>query len=167
MVLFKKIAAAGKYHDPQAIPDVIAYITRADKTPSHIIFGTHVDMQNIAGSMIAISEHYGKNSRLRLHHFILTFQTKENIDKLPQIAQAVCAYIGRIYQIVAAQHEDTEHPHIHFVFNAVSYINGYKYHGGKEDYHELINDIKSILYLHGFFPLIPVKYEPEPSNPHE
>ena len=44
MVYFKKIAAVGKYHDDQAIPDVVAYITRKDKTPSRIILGYHVDM---------------------------------------------------------------------------------------------------------------------------
>lgn len=166
MVLFKKIAAAGKYHDPQAIPDVVAYITRPDKTPSGIIYGSHVDMQNIAGSMVTVSEGFCKNSRLRLHHFILTFHPKD-INLLPQIAQEVCAYIGRAYQIVAAQHEDTPNPHIHFVFNAVSFVNGYKYRGGKEDYYELIDQMSSIIHRYGLYPLIPIKYIPDPQAPHE
>ena len=53
--------------------------------------------------------------------------------------------IGRIYQVVVAQHEDTPNPHLHVVFNAVSYINGYKYHGSKEDYYELIDSMSSII----------------------
>lgn len=166
MVYFKKIATAGKYHDPQAIPDVIAYITRVDKTPSHVIYGVRVDMQNIAESMVAVSDHFGKNSRLRLHHFILTFQPQD-LAALPLIAQDVCEYIGRVYQIVAALHEDTNNPHIHFVFNAVSYVNGYKYRAGTGDYYELIDNIKPIVYSHGIHPLIPVNYIPEMNNPHE
>ena len=126
-------------------------------------------MQNIADSMIAVSERFGKNSRLRLHHFILTFQPQDiwDFSVIPRIAEEICAYIGRSYQIVAALHEDTPSPHIHFVFNAVSHVNGYKYRGGKEDYRELVENIDSILFSHGIHPLIPVNYYPKPYNPHE
>lgn len=167
-VLFKKIAARGKYQDPQAIPDVVSYICRPDKTPSQIIGGVMIDMNDIAGSMIAISEKFHNNSRIRLHHFILTFPTKEfcRLDQLRQIAEEVCGYLGRCYQIVYALHEDTNNPHIHFVFNAVSYINGTKYHGGKTEYYELIELNKDILRSYGFH-LIAVKYNPVPYEPHE
>ena len=166
MVIFKKIAASGKYQDPQAIPDVVAYITQTDKTPSGIILGMHVDMQDIANSMIAVSEYFGKNSHIRLHHFVLSFPSKD-LPVLPQVLHEICSYIGRIYQVVAALHEDTGNPHIHFVFNAVSFINGYKYHGGKEDYYELVSNIESILYKYGSHPLIAVKYSPIQELPHE
>ena len=43
MAIFKKIAAQGKYQDNQAIPDLIAYITRRDKTPSIFIGGVETD----------------------------------------------------------------------------------------------------------------------------
>lgn len=169
MVLFKKIACKGKYQDDQAISDVVAYITQSDKTPTGLIHGVNVDMQNIADSMISVSKQYGKYSRLRLHHFIVTFkpECKGNFSFFSKIMDDICAYIGRTYQIVAALHEDTLHPHIHFVFNAVSFVNGYKYHGGKEDYYELIDLIASILSAHRIYPLIPVKYIPELNNPHE
>lgn len=169
MALFKKISAPGKYQDFQAIPDLIAYITRADKTPSQFIYGSHVDMQDMANSMIAVSEQFGKNSRLRLHHFILTFQPKDikDFSVIPQIMERICGYIGQCYQIVAALHEDTSALHIHFVFNAVSFVNGYKYRGGKEEYRELVETIGSILYSYGIHPLIPVKYYPQTYHPHE
>lgn len=164
--IFKKIAAPGKYQDDQAIPDVIAYITRPDKTPSGKIFGSKVDMQDIAGSMIAVSEQFNKNSRLRLHHFILSVHPKY-APLLPCIAQEICLRIGRIYQVAAAQHEDTDYPHIHVVFNAVSYINGYKYRGGKTEYYELISQLEDILSDYGIYPLLPVQYIPDASNPNE
>ena len=166
MVYFKKIAAVGKYHDDQAIPDVVAYITRKDKTPSRIILGYHVDMLDIANCMIEVSKHFGKYSRIRLHHFILTFRPVD-ASPIPLIAHEICAYIGRTYQVVAAQHEDTPNPHLHIVFNAVSYVNGYRYRGGKEDYYELIDRMNSIIYAHGLHPLIPVKYRANINNPHE
>jgi len=169
MVLFKKIACKGKYQDDQAISDVVTYITRPDKTPTGLVYGVNVDLQNIAESMIAVSKQYGKYTRLRLHHFIITFkpENKGNFTLFSKLMEEICSYIGRVYQIVAALHEDTQHPHIHFVFNAVSYVNGYKFHGGKEDYYELIEMIASILSAHKIYPLIPVKYIPKVNNPHE
>lgn len=167
-VYFKKIAASGKYQDPQAIPDVVSYICRPDKTPSQIIGGVKIDLQDIAGSMIAVSDGFHNNSRIRLHHFILAFPAEEfqRLGMLRQIAEEVCGYLGRCYQIVYALHEDTDHPHLHFVFNAVSYIDGIKYRGGKAEYYELIGLCKNILRSYRF-QLIPVTYKPEPYNPHE
>lgn len=169
MITFKEIAAAGKYHDDNAIPDVVNYITREDKAVHRYIFGTKVDATDIAGSMVAVSEYYGKNSQIRLHHFVVSFpKAQSDIEVLIQIAKEVCAYIGTVYQVVAAIHEDRKPGlHIHFVFNAVSYVNGYKYHGSKGDYRELIEGISSILYRHKLYPLVPVKYRADSHNLHE
>lgn len=166
MVYFKKIATAGKYHDDLAIHDVLTYITRKDKTHSGNIFYSHESMPHIIDSMISVSKHFGKYSKIRLHHFILTFKPNDAIF-LPLVAQDICKYIGRIYQVVVAQHEDSPNPHLHVVFNAVSYINGYKYHGSKEDYYELINCMSSIVRRYVSDYVIPVKYKPDPNNPHE
>lgn len=169
MVFFKKIAAAGKYHDDLAIYDVLAYITRKDKTPSGIILSSHdsnLPIPMIATGMRAVAMQYGKNSHIRLHHFILTFKPNA-VSLLPSIAKDICDYIGRTYQVVVAQHEDTANPHLHVVFNAVSFVNGYKYRGGKEDYYELIDQMSSIVHRYGLYPLIPVKYIPDPQTPHE
>ena len=169
MVYFKKIACKGKYQDDQAIPDVVTYITRPDKTPSQIKYGVRVDMQNIAESMIKVSKHYGKYSRLRLHHFVLSFDPKhkENLELLAKIAVAICDHIGRCYQIVASLHEDTLYPHIHFVFNAVSFVNGYKYHGGIADFKELESINRTILSSYNLYPMATVNYRPTPLDPHE
>lgn len=166
MILFKKIAMAGKYHDDLAIHDVLTYITRKDKTPSGNIFYSHESMPLIIDSMVSVSQHFGKYAKIRLHHFILTFKPHDAAF-LPLIANDICEYIGRIYQVVVAQHEDTSHPHLHVVFNAVSYINGYKYHGSKEDYYELIESMSSIVHRYIDDYVVSVKYNPNPSNPHE
>lgn len=78
MVYFKKIAYSGKYQDDDAIPQLIGYITQKYKTPHQLIGGFHIDVQNPAGSMIAVSNHFGKNSRIRLHHFVLSFDYSLN-----------------------------------------------------------------------------------------
>lgn len=166
MILFKKIASAGKYHDNLAIHDVLTYITCKDKTPSGNIFYSHESMPLIIDSMISVSQHFGKYSKIRLHHFILTFKPND-VAFLPLVAEDICEYIGRIYQVVVAQHEDTSIPHLHVVFNAVSYINGYKYHGSKEDYYGLIEQMSYIVHRYIYDYVVNVKYIPNFNNPHE
>lgn len=169
MAVFKKIAAKGKYQDDQAIQDVVAYITRKDKTPNGIIGGIEIDINNIAASMINISESYKKNSHIRLHHFIVSFLPHEvpSLSILICIANEIATYIGQEYQVVYALHEDNYYPHLHFVFNAVSYIDGHRYRGGFHDYHTLIHVITQILRSYGIGELNVHQYIPKANNPHE
>lgn len=169
MAIFKKIAAQGKYQDDQAIPDLIAYITRKDKIPSSFIGGVETDQNDIAGSMMRVSIAFNKNSNIRLHHFIVSFHPKEicSIRILIGIAEEICSFIGETYQIVYAIHEDGFFPHIHFVFNAVSYKNGERYRGGKREYRDLVGLVRYYVRAFGVKELMPVNYYPNPSNPHE
>ena len=164
MVYFKKIAYSGKYQDDDAIPQLIGYITQKYKTPHQLIGGFHNDVQNPAGSMIAVSNHFGKNSRIRLHHFVLSFDYSLNgaYHLLWDIGLGVASEIAKRHQIVFAVHEDTNHIHIHFVFNAVSYVDGKKYHGGKTEYKELIHLCTKIIDQVGLSPLAAVNYHPNP-----
>ena len=66
MAIFKKISDQGKYQDDQAIPDLITYITRRDKTPSGFIGGSVTDEYDIASSMMRVSNAFNKNSYIRL-----------------------------------------------------------------------------------------------------
>ena len=55
-----KTANGGKYFDDAAKQDVINYIMDESKTPSRFIGGVKVDANDIADSMAAVSEQYGK-----------------------------------------------------------------------------------------------------------
>lgn len=169
MVIFKKIDTAGKYFDDNAIPDLINYICRPDKTPSHIIGGYGVDLNDIANSMIAVSMHFRKYNRLRLHHFVISFGPEDIYlkDMIPKIANEICSYWADKYQIVYSLHEDTYNPHIHFVFNNVSYVDGRKCHFGKTEYRLLFDFIKLVMHSYYLYPVYSVKYYPEVYNPNE
>lgn len=166
MATIKFLNGAGKYSDANALKDVITYILQPSKTPRHIIGGKYVDPQNAVESMQTVAQHFGKDYGIRLRHFVLSFQPKEvYCSQIPiAVAEQICAYIGKKYQVIYALHENTETPHIHFVFNAVSYIDGYKYHGNKQDYYSLISCVKGALRYSGITQLIPVKCT---SDPHE
>lgn len=169
MFYFKKIACRGKYQDDCAISDLISYIVDSEKTPSNLICGVKVDMDHIADSMIDMSQKYKKYKKIRIHHFVITFESKysSELELISRIMQDICTDIGRKFQIVAAVHEDTAHPHIHFAFNPVSFVNGFKYRGNKADYRELIDRSSEILSEYGLYPLVPVKYRPEKDGMHE
>ena len=47
-----------------------------------------------------------------------------------------------------AVHEDVPHPHIHFVMNYISYLDGSRYRGDKQDYWAYIKELKSIAYMY-------------------
>ena len=159
MATIKFANEAGKYADANALETVIAYILQTHKTPSRIVGGYGVDPQTAAESMHAVSQHFRKDYGIRLRHFILSFYPQETpqIHMAQKIAAQICSYIGKRYQIVYALHEDTAMLHLHFVFNSVSYVDGFKYHGSKEDYYTLLNFIWGVLLPYGITKLISVK----------
>lgn len=169
MAILKILNSAGKYTDENARYDVIHYIMQSYKTPDKIIGGAKVDMRNPALSMETTAESFNKNSRTRLRHFTLSFHQKENfsLQDIIDIATAICFYIAKKYEVVYALHEDTSQLHIHFVFNTISYIDGYRYKGNRQEYYELINTVKEILHQYGIHILKDVKYIPNPYNPYE
>lgn len=65
MAIFKMVSGSGKYQDDLAIPNLIAYITDGNKAKGDIIGGCNIDFNNIAGSMVQVSEHFKKNSHIR------------------------------------------------------------------------------------------------------
>lgn len=169
MAIFKKISAKGKYQDDLTIPNLITYITRPDKTPCGIIAGNNIDFNDIAGSMVRVSESYNKNSRIRAHHFIVSFMPHEIPSQgiVICIAMEICRFFSDEYQIVYALHEDTQYPHLHFVFNSISYIDGHRYRGGIGDYNRLYYYIRSVLEAFRIYNFHDVPYVPASGHPDE
>lgn len=169
MSLFKEVAFPGKYRDDNAIHDLVNYITQSNKTHNEIVDGMHVADNDLAGSMVRLSEAFHKNSGIRLRHFIVSFQRHEvkTLGLFICIGREICRYIGQEYQVVYALHLDTDYPHFHFVFNAVSFVDGHRYRGTYQEHHNLINHVRSVLRYYGVPELKPVVYIPKPSEPHE
>ena len=169
MATLKVIHCTGKYQDDDAMTNVIHYITQPSKTPSKLIGTYGADMDDLAGSMIAVAESFDKNSHTRLRHFVLSFRPGEldSTDTAYYICVNIAYLIGQEYQVVFAFHEDTDHPHIHFVVNSISYVDGHRYRGTHEDYKNLIRCVASVLDQFNLGPVIPVKYKPNSIDEHE
>lgn len=169
MSLIKEIAAPGKYQDDNAIYDVVNYILKPRKIIGDFYNGMHIDENDPAGSMVSLSEAFHKNSGIRLRHFVVSFCPWEvkTLGIYVCIGQEICKYIGQEYQVIYALHQDTDYHHFHFVFNAVSFIDGHRYRGSHKEYYSLINHVRRVLRAYGITELKPVTYIPNPNEPHE
>ena len=147
-----------KYHDDEAIPTLINYCFDPKKTDNALIGGMAVDVQDAIFEMTALSKAYGKDYGLRLRHMILAFSPMEvismgscDLDLMQSIAEWAISLYGWRYQIVYSIHLDTENPHIHFVMNTTSYLDGTKYHGDMADYFGFRDHLESyVLPKYGF-----------------
>lgn len=157
-----------KYHDDQALHDVVSYCLDYEKIPNHFVGSYGINPNHADLEMELLARAYGKASGLRLRHFVLAFSpdevkrfhSKVN-ETLLRIAWYAAGYYGGEYQIIFAVHEDTENPHIHFVMNTVSYLTGRKYRGDKADYYQFQSYLGQFLMEQYGLYLIPVKDQAE------
>ena len=142
-----------KYHDEQAVRDVIDYVFQEHKVRDGYLGGFAVNPLCAADQFNMIAEIYGKNYGVRLRHMILSFSPEEKISLFDakNIAYQVAGYYGNQYQIVWACHTDARCLNVHMVMNTVSYQTGKKYDGSKADYYDLKNHINEVLRPYGTY----------------
>lgn len=151
MAVLKVVHEPKKYHDSSAYQNVLSYCLNLEKTPSGLIGGRNIDTDHAAEEMETISKAFGKTDKTKVRHFILSFSPREHMNpaEVAKIADQVAGFYSDRYQIVFAVHEDTDHPHIHFVINHVNFRDGRHYHGTKQDFYGLQSCIKKILKPYG------------------
>lgn len=142
-----------KYHDDEAVADVIRYVLRKDKTVKELVGGIAVDPWHVEDQFRIVARAYGKDFGVRLRHMVLSFSPEEGIDAYDakNIACQVAAYYGYTYQIIWVVHLDGKTVHIHMVMNTVSYRTGMKYDGSKADYYSFQAHINAVLAPYGSY----------------
>lgn len=155
----------GKYQDDWAIHDVVGYIYDVKhggyKTQGYI-GGWAVDSNHAVYEMELLSRLHHKNNGVRLRHWEITFsetdwdrirQSLPNMEEalvLYRLGLEFSKYYANRYQVVFAVHLDSRPGHLHFVSNTVSYVDGRKYGGTKEEYYAYEQYAKSIGAKYGF-----------------
>lgn len=112
-----------------------------------------MDLTNPVGCMEQVSRHFGKESGVRLRHFVVSFHPKElnEVEIVDEIAQRVANWLGQEYPVLYGVHEDKDHLHFHLAMNAVSHVDGHRYRGTKREFYALQNAIQDILMDYGIF----------------
>lgn len=147
---FEEMNEAGKYKDDNARIDVLRYILNPYKVVNgrcgSFLCGNSKDPNVIADCMEYNAEYFGKNSGVRLRHFVISFLPYEVNDPITTdvIGYMICKYISNEYQVAYAVHHN-DYYHLHFVMNSVSFIDGHRYQGKTSEYFSLKRYAEKVL----------------------
>lgn len=144
----------GKYFDDKAYPDTVNYILNHEKAQYAGGCGV-TSLATAAQEMEQTAETYHKNSGKRVRHSVLSFDAEEHIspEQADQFAREILHHYEPEYQMLYAVHTNTDDIHIHMLMNQISYVDGHRYRGKRQDYYAFLKHMKHVTHL----PVIPVK----------
>lgn len=108
-------------------------------------YGTNRKHCKAAEQMIKVQKYFGKDSGRRIYHMVISFRGKKKLDAAILSADDVAKEIFKERQVFYAIHTSKKHLHIHFAFNAVSYIDGRKWHKSKKEFADFRADLLSLV----------------------
>lgn len=66
-----------------------------------------------------------EEGRRQVRHVIVSLESdKFSIEDTKKVAWKMAEYFGMRHQVIYGVHDDTQNPHIHFVINTVSFLDG-------------------------------------------
>lgn len=129
-----------EYPDEGALERVLDY---ALDTPLQGGYG--VDPEYAFVQMKLVKRAYDKTTGVQLKHFVVSFSHEEMVyldfDDLLNLGFGIGAIFEK-YQLVYGIHLDTEHVHMHFVMNTVSFLDGQKYADGSHGFYRVCNFLR-------------------------
>lgn len=141
------IGEHGKFFDNNAYRDAVNYI--ADPAKAAYVGGCNISsVEHAAEEMQQTAETYGKNSGKRVRHSIVSFGTKSDTsaEDARAYAEKIVQYYQPEYQTVYAVHQNTDNVHIHLVMNQISYVDGHRYRGKKQDFYAFKKHISEVTH---------------------
>lgn len=126
---------------------LIRYVTNPVKTQSQILTAyLNCVPQTAFTQMQQTTRDYGKNQGTQAFHIIQSFAPGEiTLELALQLAQEFAQEHLKDYQVVIGTHCDHAHIHNHIVFNAVSFVDGKKYHSTPQTYYRQVRAISDRL----------------------
>ena len=122
------IMVRNEYPDEQSLKNVIRYVLGCA-----LRGGYGIDPEMAFEQMKFVKQSFHKSSGVQLKHFIISFSNREMIDLDFSDLLALGFRVGqhlREYQLVYGIHLDSDHVHIHFAMNTVSFLDGHKFADG-------------------------------------
>lgn len=129
------------YTNKDAISKVIHYMIREEDNRICYIGGLGVcsDSEMAIEQFKGTQEVYNKCYGVRIAHEVVSFLDNEIFDQYGnnRIEEIAYYYAGvyylQGYQVFYTIHHDTDHWHVHYAINSVSFMDGYKYNGSLKD----------------------------------
>lgn len=87
----------------------------------------NIDTDTVADQFQYVKNHFHKPDGKQLIHLIVSFPSNElnSMNKAKPFADFICNQFCNKYQILYAIHHKPNNLHIHFIFNTVSFVDGY------------------------------------------
>lgn len=88
-------------------------------------------------------QRYGKKTCRRIYHYVVSFPfATVDANCVKMAAMEIAEIFSGQYQVYYGIHEDTKHLHVHYAINAVSYVDGKKWHKNKREIQEMEMQIR-------------------------
>lgn len=122
---------------------ILNYITDRSKTGTDLIGGYGVDESNAFERMKTVKDFYNKSGGREYIHFVISFKGKKDADTVYLFAENLSSVFND-YQTLFSVHLNTQHTHVHFVINSVSYKDGHKFSQSRTDMKNLKEKINEL-----------------------
>lgn len=137
------------YKANRDIETLLAYIAGETKNKERTRYyngrGLAQDCIKAAKAFIKVQKKYGKASQRRLYHLFISFPKEiDDANYVKLVAENVANMLFDKHQIYYGVHEDTDNLHIHMAINAVSYVDGRKWHQSKKELEEMKKKISKV-----------------------
>lgn len=143
----KKKYGKKNYWNKASVYNLIKYVLTDKSTGDLVRYGAAQgtvfrDILEAVYQMKLVKCYYGKEDKVQMHHFILSFGEIKEPCEVWEVGREIMDKFFYGYQVVFGVHEDTEHLHIHFAVNSVSMLTGKKWHMDREEFREFVEGIE-------------------------
>ena len=148
---------SGKYQNKGAVEKTIRYVTgNNNNAPENKVLsvgGLGVDYENFQNAIdqFKITKSvYHKEDKRQVLHMVVSFDDKREKSLQETDIEELGYQIGKLlsresYQTIWGIHGNTDHVHIHYIINSVSYETGKKYRIEREEADTLRREINTLI----------------------
>lgn len=143
------------YEQDKDIPQLLCYIegecdSKKERTRYCCGAGVSSKPDEAARQMISLQRLYKKTAKRhgkkvcrRIYHYMVSFlETIVDANCVKLAAMEIADIFSGRYQVYYGVHEDKRDLHIHYAINAVSYVDGKKWHKNKREIQEMEAQIR-------------------------
>lgn len=144
-----KILKDEHYSEDEDIKNLIMYISGkgSNKGKEHAYVdanGLRCDAEMAAMQIIGMQELLGKVSKRRAYHMIVSFTKGVKLNSVISASKHIGEMLFREkgFQCYYGVHTSTDFLHIHYCINAISYMNGKKWHTNRKEFWEFNEEVR-------------------------
>ena len=138
---------------------VLQYAANPKKTNNKLyVIGINCEPETAYEEFTAVKRSYAKTGGVEAYHGYLSFKEQDITPELSlkigtEFAQEVW---GKRFQVLVTVHNDTNHPHCHFVINSVSFVDGKRLWGEEKAWFKFKQTADRLCEKYGLY------YNPKP-----